>query len=89
MTFTDHYLGGETVTDTRLVETLQRLQEVCLGRAIQDFPLHAVIEFGNEIDVPSERAPRGQRDPLLDKLQCQLSSLISGLSSEARVMASL
>lgn len=89
MTFTDHYLEGETVTDTRLVETLQRLQEVSLGRAIQDFPLHAVIEFGNEIDVPSEKAPRGQRDPLLDKLQCQLSSLISGLSSEAGVIASL
>ena len=89
ITFTDHYLAGDAVSGTRLVETLQRLQEICLGRAVQDFPLHAVIEFGAEINIPSEKAPRGQRDPLLDKLEGQLSSLIRGLSSEANVIDSL
>jgi len=84
VTFDDSYLMGESVSDTRLVETIQRLQESCFGKAKQDIPLHAVIEFGEEIQVPASKAPRGERDPLLDEIKIQLESRLESLSHEAR-----
>jgi 1-acyl-sn-glycerol-3-phosphate acyltransferase len=82
--YPDCYLQGDGVTDTRIIETIQRMQETFLGRVDVSVPLRAVVECGEAIEVPPERAPRGQSDPLLDQLREQLTSMISRLSQEAR-----
>lgn len=83
ITFDDDYLVDGGVTDVRLVETTQRLQEICFGKARQNFPLHAVIQFGDQIDVPAGKSPRGQRDPLVEGIRDQLENMLVQLSQEA------
>ena len=86
-TYDDRYLTSDQVSDIRLVETIQRLQESCFGKAKQNFPLHAVIDFGEPIDVPASKAPRGKQDPLLGVLETTLKSMIQNLSSEAKLVS--
>ena len=88
MTFNDDYLTSEAVTDTRVIETIQRLQESCYGQAKQNIPLHAVMQFGDEIQVPSKKAQRDQPDPLLDQIRTQLKTMLSALSQEANIIGS-
>ena len=87
-TYKDSYLSTESmVTDTRLIETVQRLQEFEFGKAKQDLPLHAVIQFGQAIKVSAEKPPRGKRDPLLQSLHDNLNEMLGKLSHEARPVA--
>ncbi|MBL6723519.1 MAG: 1-acyl-sn-glycerol-3-phosphate acyltransferase [Rubripirellula sp.] len=83
MTFDEQYISGESVSDTRLVEALQRMQESCWGKAKLSMPLHAIIRFGGGIAVPDEKAPRSQRDPLLTEIKLQLESMLQKLAQEA------
>ena len=87
LSYPECYLQADQVTDTRIVETIQRMQETLLGRADHSIPLRAVMQCGEAIVVPSERAPRGQPDPLMDQLRDRLSSMIAALSLEARRIA--
>jgi len=82
--YPDHYLQQETVTDMRLVETIQRMQETLFGKADSSIPLHAVIEVDESIDVPAEKAPRGIEDPILTSVRESLATMLARLSSEAR-----
>ena len=78
------YLREDHVTDTRILETLQRMQEDFLGRARLSPPLHVVIEVDQAIEVPEERPPRGQVDPVQQQLETQLLAMLARLSAEAR-----
>lgn len=82
--YPDCYLMPNQVTDTRVVETIQRMQETLYGKAVETMPLHAVIQFDESIDVPCEKAPRGCRDPLLEQVRVRLESMLCALSDEAR-----
>ncbi|MEM9646307.1 MAG: 1-acyl-sn-glycerol-3-phosphate acyltransferase [Planctomycetota bacterium] len=84
LSFPDCYLTPGQVTDTRLLETIQRIQESIYGKATSTMPLKAVVEFGGAIEVPGERAPRGQRDPLMMTLEDALNSMLEPLSREAK-----
>lgn len=84
LSYPDCYLQADQATDTRIVETIQRMQETLFGKADPSMPLRAVIEFGEAIVVPPERAPRGASDPLMDQLRGQLTTMIESLSQEAR-----
>lgn len=84
LSFPDQYLNPGEVTDTRVVETIQRIQEAIFGKAKETMPMKVVIEVDEAIEIPAERAPRGQKDPLLCQLQSRLRTMISSLSSEAR-----
>jgi len=84
LTYQESYLQPETVTDTRIVETIQRMQESFLGKADTSIPLKAVIEFDEAIEVPAEKAPRGEADPILQQLADRLKEMLARLSSEAR-----
>ena len=84
LSFPDRYLQPGQVTDTRIVETIQRIQEVVVGKASDTMPLHAVIEVDEAIAVPPEKAPRGQADPLLAELESRLAGMLGRLSREAR-----
>ena len=69
------------------METIQRIQESILGKADCGVPLHAVIQFGEAIEVPAEKAPRGEVDPLMNQLKDQMTMMLEKLSCEARPFA--
>ena len=84
LSYPDSYLKPELATDTRVVETIQRLQEFHFGKADVSIPLHVVIEFGEAIDVPAKKGSRDGGDPIMIELRDRLSSMIEALSKEAR-----
>ncbi|SMP39492.1 Acyltransferase [Neorhodopirellula lusitana] len=84
LSFPDEYLLPGQITDTRIVETIQRIQEAIYGKAKETMPMKVVIEVDEAIDVPAERAPRGETDPLLCQLDERLRTMLVGLSNEAR-----
>jgi hypothetical protein len=85
----ESYLDADEVTDTRIVETIQRIEESILGKADCGVPLQAVIQIGEAINVPAEKAPRGEVDPLMLELKMQLEGMLKKLASEARPFADL
>jgi 1-acyl-sn-glycerol-3-phosphate acyltransferase len=70
-------------TDTRILETIERLEEDLTDRAGVHGPLEAIIEIGKSIEVPAEKAPRGEEDPVMKLLREQLESMLDRLSREA------
>ncbi|MEM8667597.1 MAG: 1-acyl-sn-glycerol-3-phosphate acyltransferase [Planctomycetota bacterium] len=82
--YPDCYLHPDEVTDTRIVETIQRMQETFFGEADATVPLKAVIQFDEPIEVPAEKAPKGRSDPLLDQLKERLETMLGLLSTESR-----
>lgn len=81
------YLTPDEATDTRIVETIQRMQESVYGKADHSIDLKAVIRFAPAIEVQTTRPPKGSRDPLMQSLDDQLHQMIDELSSEARPVA--
>ena len=81
--YPDCYLQPAKATDTRIVETIQRMQETLFGKADGSIPLRAVIQCDHPIVVPAEKAPRGQKDPLLDQIRERLTIMLDSLSREA------
>lgn len=88
LSFPDSYLAPGYVTDTRIVETIQRVQEAVFGKAVDTMPLRVVIEFDEAIEVPAEKAPRGVTDPLLEQLGERLSAMLDRLAGEANPVCS-
>lgn len=84
VSYPDCYLMPGQVTDTRIVETIQRMQESLLGKADSSVKLKVVIDFAEPIPVPTDRAPRGGTDPLMQQLDDRLAEMLSKLSAEAR-----
>ena len=84
LSFADSYLTPGQVTDTRIVETIQRVQEAVFGKSVDTMPLRVVIDFDRAIEVPAEKAPRDAADPLLETLGEQLSARLTRLAGEAR-----
>lgn len=85
MSYPDCYLQVNSVTDTRIVETIQRMQESLLGKADSSVPLRVVIQCDTPIVVPPEKAPRSKSDPLMVDLGERLTSMVAALSGEARL----
>jgi len=81
--YPDRYLFQYPTTDTQILETVERLQEGLLGKPDHPGPLKAVIEFGEAIEVPSDRAPRGESDPLMSSIHSQLTTMLDALALEA------
>ena len=81
--YPDSYLQPEDVTESRVVETIQRVQESLFGKADVSMPLHVVIEFDEPVPVPSEKTPRGESDPLLGKIHASLQNMLDRLSTES------
>ncbi len=67
------------------METIQLMQESLLGKADVSIALKAVVDFGEPIPVPSERAPRGGEDPVMTQLRSRLVEIVGQLAGEARV----
>jgi len=84
LSFPESYLTRGHVTDTKLLETIQRIQESIYGKASETMPLKVIIDFGEAIPVPPERAPKGERDPVMLNIEDQLSHMIRLLAEEAK-----
>lgn len=86
--YPDCYLRPDQTTDTRIVETIQRMQEMLVGKIDGSIPLHAVIQYDTPIVVPGEKGPRGQIDPLLEQLGDRLTVMLDALATEANPIES-
>ncbi len=84
LSFPDEYMMPGQITDTRVVETIQRIQEAIYGKAKETMPMKVVIEVDHAIEVSPQRGPRGQPDPLLCQLDERLRTMMIALSKEAR-----
>ncbi|TWU31530.1 lysophospholipid acyltransferase family protein [Novipirellula artificiosorum] len=84
LSYPDGYLNRDSATDTRVVETIQRMQETLFGKADVGIPLHSVVELSDAIEVPAEKAPRGIEDPLITGIRDSLNEMLGRLSQEAR-----
>ncbi|MCM2373826.1 1-acyl-sn-glycerol-3-phosphate acyltransferase [Aporhodopirellula aestuarii] len=84
LSFPDQYLTPGQITDTRIVETIQRIQEAIYGKANETMPMSVIIEVDHAIEVSSKRGPRGEPDPLLCQLESRLRTMMEALSKEAR-----
>ncbi len=89
ISYPESYLDADEVTDTRIVETIQRIEESIYGKADCGVPLRALIQIGDAIKVPTEKAPRGEVDPLMFELKTQLEEMLKQLACEARPFAEL
>lgn len=82
--FPDEYLLPGQITDTRIVETIQRIEEAIYGKVTESMPMKVVIQVDPAIEVPEGRAPKGETDPLLCQLDERLRTMLGELSQEAR-----
>lgn len=77
------YLTPPT-TDTRILETVERLEEDLTDRANVHGPLEVVLRVGPAIEVPADRPPRGEEDPIMRSLRDELQRMLNELSTESR-----
>jgi len=80
------YLVAPT-TDTRILETVERLEEDITDRAGVHGPLEVIIEVDEAIEVPIDRPPRGEEDPLMRRLRERMQSMLDRLSHCANTIA--
>ena len=76
------------VTNTRLLETVEQLEEDLWDRASIHRPLHVVLQVGPAIEVSDARLPKDGQDPLLLQLQSSLEQMLQELAHEAETLAS-
>ncbi|WP_197452280.1 1-acyl-sn-glycerol-3-phosphate acyltransferase [Rosistilla carotiformis] len=81
------YLNEPPVTVTRVLETLENVEEAVFGTTSWPGPLKAIVEVGEAIVVPAERAPRQQQDPLILELSQNLQGMLDNLATEPRLLA--
>ena len=70
-------------TDTRILETIERLEEDITDRAGVHGPLEVIIEVDEAIEVPTDRTPRGEEDPIMKRLRERMHSMLDQLSNKA------
>lgn len=74
-------------TDTRLLETVERLDEDVNDKSKIHRPWHAILDVGPAIPASSAKPPKNGPDPIMSQLDDQLKSMLKSLSSEARPLA--
>ncbi len=84
--YPDQYLLDRPVTDTQVLETIERMEEAMIGKPSHPGPLHVVLEFAPEIPVDPERKVRGEVDPLMQSLESSLREMLGRLAAEANVV---
>jgi hypothetical protein len=62
---------------------VERLEEDITDRASVHGPLEVIIQIDEPIEVPTDRTPRGEEDPIMKRLRERLQSMLDRLSNEA------
>ena len=86
-TYPQDYLDPP-VTNTRLLETVEQLEEDLWDRSRIHRPLHAIIEIGAAIEVNADRGEKNVPNRELLELDEQLTVMLTRLAYEADVIAS-
>jgi 1-acyl-sn-glycerol-3-phosphate acyltransferase len=73
------YLTSPT-TDTRILETVERLEEDLTDKAGIHGPMEVVIRIGEAIEVPADRGPKGEEDPIMKTLRERMQGMLDDLS---------
>ena len=73
-------------TDTRILETVERLEEDITDRAGIHGPLEVIIEVDEAIEVPTDRTPRGEEDPIMKRLRERMQWMLDRLSAQANTV---
>ena len=73
-------------TDTRILETVERLEEDIADRAGVHGPLEVIIEVDEAIEVPTDRAPKGEEDPIMKRLRERMQGMLDRLSAQANTV---
>jgi hypothetical protein len=81
------YLVSPT-TDTRILETIERLEEDLTDRAGIHGPLEVIIQVDEAIEVPTDRTPRGEEDPIMKRLRERLQGMLDQLAERANTVQS-
>lgn len=66
-----------------ILETVERFEEDFTNRLTVHGPLHAVVQVGDAIRVPPDRAPRGETDPLMVQTRASLTDMLHKLADES------
>ena len=72
-------------TPTRILETVERLEEDLTDQVRKHHPRHVIVEVGDAIEIPLERGPRGEEDPVMKTLRDALQNQLDRLSAESGV----
>jgi hypothetical protein len=62
---------------------VERLEEDITDRASVHGPLEVIIQIDEPIEVPTDRTPRGDEDPIMKRLRERLQAMLDRLSNEA------
>ncbi len=76
-----HYL--DQPTDTRVLETIERIEEDISDKSSLHRPLHAVIEVGAAIEVPAKKPLVDEDAWLTNTIHRSLTEMLQRLSQEA------
>jgi len=71
-------------TETRVLETIERIEEDLTDRSRVHRPLHAILQIGPAVEVDSERPSREGADPVMSQLTQSLRGMLTQLAREAR-----
>lgn len=77
-----NYLTHPT-TSTRVLETVERIVEDLTDQSKPLGPLEVIIEVGEAIEVPTERGPRGEEDPVMVRLRDTMQGMLNKWSTHA------
>ena len=83
MSYLECYLLPDSATDTRIVETIHRMQESLFRKADPGMPLRAVVQFDQAIQVPPTKSPRDGPDPILESIAQRVQGILDNLATEA------
>lgn len=76
------YIARPT-TVTRVLETVERLEEDLTDRSRVHRPLHVVIQIGQALAIGTDKAPKDQEDPVMVQLRVHLQDMLDSLAQEA------
>jgi hypothetical protein len=79
----EYFMRPTTVT--RVLETVERLEEDLTDRVRVHRPLHAIIQIDEAITIGTDKAPKDAEDPIMIQLRCRLQSMLDVLAAEADV----
>ncbi|MCA9236192.1 MAG: 1-acyl-sn-glycerol-3-phosphate acyltransferase [Planctomycetales bacterium] len=66
-----------------ILETVERFEEDFTDQLTVHAPLHAVVQVGEAIPVPTDRAPRGEADPLMEQTRAAITGMLHKLAEES------
>jgi hypothetical protein len=70
-------------TETRILETAERLDEDVNDYAQIHRPLHVILQVGKAIVADPQKPTKGTADPIMEDLESQLKSMLGELSKES------